>query len=54
MLYTPTVEIRLNPTTYLSKSKVIPVLLTKNHAMKAYLGVDVQFHSFFDLGTGWR
>jgi hypothetical protein len=22
--------------------------------MKAYLGVDVQFHSFFDLGTGWR
>jgi hypothetical protein len=28
--------------------------LTKHHAMKAYWGVEVQLHSFFDLGTRWR
>jgi hypothetical protein len=34
--------------------KVVPVLLTKHHAMKAFWGVDVELHSFFDLGTRWR
>jgi hypothetical protein len=34
------------------KGKVVPVLfLTEHHAMNAYLGVEVQLHSFFDLGT---
>jgi hypothetical protein len=36
------------------KGKVIPVFLNKHHAMKAYWGVEVQLHSFFDLGTRWR
>jgi hypothetical protein len=28
--------------------------LTENHAMKAYCGVEVWLHGFFDLGTRWR
>jgi hypothetical protein len=28
--------------------------LTKHHAIKAYLGVKVQLHALFDLGTRWR
>jgi hypothetical protein len=28
--------------------------LTEYHAMKAYWGVGVQLHLFFDLGTRWR
>jgi hypothetical protein len=37
------------------KGKVVLVqLLTEHHAMKAYWGVEVQLHSFFDLGTRWR
>jgi hypothetical protein len=28
--------------------------LTEHHAMKVYWGVEVQLHSFFDLGTRWR
>jgi hypothetical protein len=24
------------------------------HAMKAYWGVEVYLHAFFDLGTRWR
>jgi hypothetical protein len=37
------------------KGKVVPVLpLTKHHAMKAYWGVEVQLHPFFDLGTRRR
>jgi hypothetical protein len=28
--------------------------LTKHHAMKAYWGVEIQLHSFSDLGTRWR
>jgi hypothetical protein len=36
------------------KGKVVPVLLTKHHAMKAYWEVKVYLHSFFDLGTRWR
>jgi len=28
--------------------------LTKHHAMKAYWGVEVYLHAFFDLGTRWR
>jgi len=27
------------------------VYLTKHHAMKIYLGVEVQLHTFFDLDT---
>jgi hypothetical protein len=27
--------------------------LTDHHAMKAYWGVEVWLHSFFDLGTRW-
>jgi hypothetical protein len=35
--------------------KVVPVLLlTEHHAMKAYWGVGVHLHVFFDLGTRWR
>jgi hypothetical protein len=37
------------------KGKVVPVLpLTEHHAMKAYWGVKVQLHPFFDLGTRRR
>jgi hypothetical protein len=33
--------------------KVVPVLpLTEHHAIKAYWGVEVQLHPFFDLCTG--
>jgi hypothetical protein len=33
----------------------VPVLfLTEYHAMKAYWGVEVQLHAFFNLGTRWR
>jgi len=36
-------------------SKVVPVLpLTEHHAMKAYWGVKVQLHPFFDLCTRRR
>jgi len=35
--------------------KVVPLLpLTEHHSMKAYWGVEVQLHSFFDLGTRRR
>jgi len=33
------------------KGKVAPLLLTEHDAMKAYWGVEVYPHSFFDLGT---
>jgi hypothetical protein len=37
------------------KGKVVPVLLlTEHHAMKAYWGVEAQFHPFSDLGTRRR
>jgi hypothetical protein len=37
------------------KGKVVPVLLlAEHHATRAYWGVEVCLHSFFDLGTGWR
>jgi hypothetical protein len=36
------------------KVKLSLCFLTKHHAMKAHWGVDVQLHSFFDLGTRWR
>jgi hypothetical protein len=37
------------------KGKVVSVLhLTEHHAMKAYWGVVVQLHPFFDLGTRRR
>jgi hypothetical protein len=32
----------------------LPCALTEHHAMKAYWGVEIQLHSFFDLGTRWR
>jgi hypothetical protein len=32
----------------------LSLCLTKHHAMKAYWGVEVYLHSFFDLGTRWR
>jgi hypothetical protein len=35
-----------------STSPVLP--LTEHHAMKAYWGVEVQFHPLFDLGTRRR
>jgi len=28
--------------------------LTGHHAMKAYWGMEVQLHSFFDLCSRWR
>jgi hypothetical protein len=37
-----------------TSSTVHSLCLTKHHAMKAYWGVEVQLHSFFDLGTRWR
>jgi hypothetical protein len=37
------------------KGKVVPVLpLTEHHAMKAYWGMKVQLHPFFDLGSRRR
>jgi hypothetical protein len=34
---------------------IVPVLpLTEHHATKAYWGVEVQLHPFFDLGTRRR
>jgi hypothetical protein len=30
------------------------LFLTQHHAIKAYWGVKVQLHSFFDLGIRWR
>jgi hypothetical protein len=37
------------------KGKVVPVLpLTDHHAMKAYWGMEVQLHPFFDFGTRRR
>jgi len=30
-----------------------PCALTEHHAMKAYWGVVVKLHAFFDLDTGW-
>jgi hypothetical protein len=36
------------------KGKVAPVFLTEPHAMKAYWGVEIQLHLFFDLGTRSR
>jgi hypothetical protein len=32
----------------------LPLCLNKHHAMKTYWGVEVQLHSFFDLGIRWR
>jgi len=29
----------------------LSLCLTKHHTLKAYWGVKVQFHTFFDLGT---
>jgi hypothetical protein len=39
---------------YVVKVKFVPVLLIKQHAMKAYFGVEVKLHPFFDLCTRWR
>jgi hypothetical protein len=36
------------------KVKLTLCFLTEHHAMKAYWGVEVYLHSFFDLGTRWR
>jgi hypothetical protein len=35
------------------KGEVVPVLFffTEHHTMKVYWGVEVQLHTFFDLGT---
>jgi len=38
----------------LTECVVEPCALAKHHAMKAYWGVEVYFHSFLDLGTRWR
>jgi hypothetical protein len=32
----------------------LSLYLTKHRAIKLYGGVEVQLHSFFDLGTRWR
>jgi hypothetical protein len=32
----------------------LSLCLTKQIAMKAYWGVEVELHTFFDLGTRWR
>jgi hypothetical protein len=32
----------------------LSLCVTKYHAMKAYWGVEVYFHAFFDFGTRWR
>jgi hypothetical protein len=37
------------------EGRVVPVLfLTGHHAMRAYWGVELWLHSFFDFGTRWR
>jgi hypothetical protein len=39
----------------IKKGKVnLSLCLTKHHAMKAFWGVDVYLHAFFDVGTRWR
>jgi hypothetical protein len=41
--------------TYGGEVKVkLSLWLTKHHAIRAYWGVEVQLHTFFDLGTRWR
>jgi hypothetical protein len=32
----------------------LSLYLTKHHAMKAYWGVQIYLHAFFDHGTRWR
>jgi len=32
----------------------LSLYLTKHRTMRAYLGVEVQLHAFFVLGTRWR
>jgi len=39
---------------YLIVSYKLSLCLTKYHTMKAYWGLEVQLHAFFDLGTRWR
>jgi hypothetical protein len=36
------------------KGKVVPVLLTKHHSMKAYWGSECLAPRIFDLGIRWR
>jgi hypothetical protein len=43
-----------NPRDYNGKGKVVPVLLTENHAMKAYWESRGIAPRFLDLGTRWR
>jgi len=45
-----------HPTRPQGKGKVAPVLffLTEHYAMKAYWGVEVKLHIFFDISTRWR
>jgi hypothetical protein len=43
-----------SPVHYYSKCKGKAVPAFKQHAMKTYWGVEVQLHSFFELGTRWR
>jgi hypothetical protein len=48
-------SIQVSHILYLPQDEVVPVLpLTEHHALKAYWGVEVQLHPFFDLGTGRR
>jgi hypothetical protein len=40
---------------FFTNGEVVPLLfLTEYHFMKAYWGVELQHHAFFDLGTRWR
>jgi len=48
-------DVKVLPETlfHISKTK-LSLCLIKYHAMKTYWGVEIQLHTFFDLGTRWR
>jgi hypothetical protein len=39
---------------FVLKVKVVLSLCSGHHAVKAYWGVEVELHAFFDLGTRWK
>jgi hypothetical protein len=48
------IHLMLASTTHKGESKVVPVLLTEHHAMKAYWGSGGIAPRILDLGIGWR
>jgi hypothetical protein len=50
----PGLEAKHSPPSSKVKGKVVPILLTKHHAMKTYWGSGGIALCIIDLGTGWR